>query len=468
MSWLLLFTGLHLAVLYSYNLFHGLAEIFAVVVACGIFMVAWNTRSFNRTPYLTFLGVAYLFVAVLDLLHTLAYQGMGVFHYPGANLATQLWIAARYLEAFSLLAASLLALRRARAELLLALYAVVTALVLWAVFSGLFPVCYSPAVGLTPFKIYSEYLICLTLVAAAMIFWRRAAMLDRTVLRLILASIACTIASELSFTLYIHAYGLANQIGHYLKIISFYLIYRASVSASLKRPYEVLFRDLGVREQRLRASEGRLRAILGNAAALVIFLAPDWKMHEFNLGAQEIFGWQRREVLARDFLSVLIPPEQTGTVEALLRQSLAGNPQRQIDTVMLDKDGKAHHILWNCTRLDGSQEQALGLVISGLDITVRIEYAKEREKLIKSLQEALAQVKTLSGLLPICSHCKKIRDDSGYWRQIEQYVENHSQAEFSHSMCPQCAHKLYPEYFPGPAAEASPRLKKSGNPPKNR
>ena len=191
-------------------------------------------------------------------------------------------------------------------------------------------------------------------------------------------------------------------------------------------------------------------------------------MHEFNLGAQEIFGWQRREVLARDFLQTLIPSGITGTVRGIITNALAGIPQRAVESVMLDRKGQAHHILWNCTRLDDSQGQALGLVISGLDITVRITYAKEREKLIESLQEALAQVKTLSGLLPICSHCKKIRDDSGYWRQIEQYVEKHSQAEFSHSMCPQCAHQLYPDYFPDPAAEASPGLKISGNPPKNR
>lgn len=466
--WLLLFTGLHLTVLYSYNLFHGLAELFSVVVACGIFMVAWNTREFNRTPYLIFLGVAYLFVAGLDVLHTLAYQGMGVFHHPGANLATQLWIAARYLEAFSLLAAPVLALRRVRAELLFTVYAVATAVILAAVFSGHFPECYSPAGGLTPFKIASEYLICLILAAAGLMFWQRAALLDRLVLRLILASIACTVASEFSFTLYAHAYGPANQIGHYLKIISFYLIYRASVVASLRRPYEVLFRDLRVQEQLLRASEGRLRAILENAAALVIFLAPDWKVHEFNLGAQEVFGWQRREVLALDFLSLLIPPAQVKEVESILQRSLAGESIKQVDTVMLDKSGEVHHIFWNCTRIDDRNGQALGLVISGLDLTERVHSAQEREKLIDSLQTALDQVQTLSGLLPICSHCKKVREDTGYWRQIEQYVEKHSHAEFSHSLCPQCAHELYPEYFPDPAEEASLSIKSSGNQLKNR
>ena len=60
------------------------------------------------------------------------------------------------------------------------------------------------------------------------------------------------------------------------------------------------------------------------------------------------------------------------------------------------------------------------------------------------LKDALKKVKTLSGLLPICSRCKKIRDDNGYWNQIETYIQKHSKAEFSHSLCPDCAKEMYP------------------------
>jgi ABC-type nitrate/sulfonate/bicarbonate transport system substrate-binding protein len=71
----------------------------------------------------------------------------------------------------------------------------------------------------------------------------------------------------------------------------------------------------------------------------------------------------------------------------------------------------------------------------------------EREKLICELHNALSKVKQLSGLLPICASCKKVREDSGYWTQIESYVKDHSEAEFSHGICPECAEKLYPEFF---------------------
>ena len=72
---------------------------------------------------------------------------------------------------------------------------------------------------------------------------------------------------------------------------------------------------------------------------------------------------------------------------------------------------------------------------------------KEKSKLIIELQDALEEVKTLSGLIPICSFCKKIRDDNGYWNQIESYIKEHSEAEFSHGICPECAKKQYPEYL---------------------
>jgi len=71
----------------------------------------------------------------------------------------------------------------------------------------------------------------------------------------------------------------------------------------------------------------------------------------------------------------------------------------------------------------------------------------EIESKNKKLEEALAKVKTLSGLLPICASCKKIRDDKGYWNQIEGYIRDHSEAQFSHGICPECAKKLYPELY---------------------
>jgi hypothetical protein len=83
------------------------------------------------------------------------------------------------------------------------------------------------------------------------------------------------------------------------------------------------------------------------------------------------------------------------------------------------------------------------------DITARKQTEAERDKLIQELQEALASVKSLSGLLPICASCKKIRDDKGYWSQVESYISQHSEATFTHGICPDCIKKLYPDLAQG-------------------
>ncbi|MDC7240894.1 MAG: PAS domain-containing protein [Spirochaetales bacterium] len=85
-----------------------------------------------------------------------------------------------------------------------------------------------------------------------------------------------------------------------------------------------------------------------------------------------------------------------------------------------------------------------GLTLILTDITDQKKLESERNKLIDDLQQALDKVKMLSGLLPVCSSCKKIRDDSNNWQPIENYIDEHSEAKFSHSICPECAKKLYP------------------------
>jgi DNA repair exonuclease SbcCD ATPase subunit len=106
--------------------------------------------------------------------------------------------------------------------------------------------------------------------------------------------------------------------------------------------------------------------------------------------------------------------------------------------------------------LTKSRSQAIALAKTTLDlekaniglrkeITEREQAVEQRNRLVSDLKKTLSEVKTLRGFLPICSHCKKIRDDKGYWNQIESYIHKHSDAEFSHGICPECAKKYYPD-----------------------
>jgi signal transduction histidine kinase len=251
--------GLYIVSLQNFNLFHALVELFSIVVACGVFMVAWNSRSFMDNNYILLVGIAYLFVAILDLLHTLAYKGMGVFTGYGTNLATQLWIAARYVESVSLLIAPFFVRRRLRPVAALCAYFAVTGIVVISIFSfDVFPTCFVEGAGLTTFKVASEYLICAVLVAAGFLLWRTRGSFDSRVFRLLMISIALTVASEIAFTLYTDPFGTANMIGHMLKLVSFYLVYRAAIRTGLREPYSLIFRNLKISQERLERANREL------------------------------------------------------------------------------------------------------------------------------------------------------------------------------------------------------------------
>ncbi len=246
----------HLVSPERYLLFHSLTEIFSVVVASAIFAIFWNSRRFFDNGFFLVVGVAYLFVGGIDLLHALAYKGMGVFRADGGNLGIQLWIVARFLQSASLVLGLLLIHRKPRPAALFAGYGAVVSLALATIFVwDVFPNCFIPGDGLTPFKIASELAICAMLGASLGLLFHHRRHFDPGVVRLLAASILVTVASELAFTIYRDVYGPANLIGHILKIVAVYLSYRAFVEVGLARPYSLLFRELKQNEEQLRQAK---------------------------------------------------------------------------------------------------------------------------------------------------------------------------------------------------------------------
>ena len=124
----------------------------------------------------------------------------------------------------------------------------------------------------------------------------------------------------------------------------------------------------------------------------------------------------------------------------------SGMPKQWTERTVHDGDGKERWIHTDKVPVCDKDGKVIGLIVMIQDITKRKQHEAEREKLILDLQRALAEVKTLSGMLPICATCKKIRDDQGYWQKLENFVRAHSGAEFSHSICPDCMRLLYPQF----------------------
>jgi diguanylate cyclase (GGDEF)-like protein len=241
--------GLYLISLYSYLLFHSVAEIFSIVIGCCIFILTWNSRHRLDNGYLLLLGIAFLFVSVVDILHTLAYKGMGVFPGYDANLPTQLWIVARYIQGISLLVAPAFLRRTLNVNLVFGVYTVATIIVLVAIFADAFPVCYVEGFGLTQFKIISEYIIAIILLGALVLLFYHRADFDKKVLQWLIASLVLTVIAELAFTFYVSVYGLGNLIGHFLKFIAFFLIYIAVVEMGIEKPQRLLFINLQRKEE---------------------------------------------------------------------------------------------------------------------------------------------------------------------------------------------------------------------------
>ena len=254
----LLIVVLYLISLRHFLLFHSVVEIFSVIIASGVFMVAWNARRFHDNDYFLCIGLSYLFVAVLDLMHTLTYEHMGVLPESGPNLPLQFWIAARLLQSLSLLCAPLFIRRRMNVTAALWALAVLLALILVSIFYWkIFPECYVEGRGLTPFKVGSEYAVCVIFLASIALLYRERRAFDPRVLKLLVISILVSIVSEVAFAHYLHTADQIHRIGHLLKLVSFYLFYKAIIETALMKPYDLLFRNLKQSEEALRLSENK-------------------------------------------------------------------------------------------------------------------------------------------------------------------------------------------------------------------
>jgi len=291
--WPFLCLGLYVTSLHSFLLFHTVAETFSIVIAFSLFVIAWNTRHLGASTYVLLIGIASLFIGIVDFVHTLSYKGIGIFSGYDANLPAQLWIGARYMEALSFLGAAWLIDRKPRPGVVFAVYLTATVLLLAAIFSGtMFPDCYVEGWGLTPFKIVSEYVISGILIASLAVLWFRREKFDRQVLGFIALSVAFSIASELAFTFYIDVYGRWNLIGHFLKIFAFYFIYRAIIVTGLENPYRLLFYDL-------KRQREELETIIDASPSMIIFKDRENRLVRVNRAFAEAVNQPKRDIEGR-------------------------------------------------------------------------------------------------------------------------------------------------------------------------
>jgi PAS domain S-box-containing protein len=238
----------------------------------------------------------------------------------------------------------------------------------------------------------------------------------------------------------------------------------------------------------LRASQEFTRSIIDCSLDMIIAVDNDRRITEFNLAAQRTFGYPVDEVLGKRVDVLYASPDEGLRIseDLVAKQGYV----REIWNVR--KNGEFFPCLVAASLLRDTQGQRMGAMGISRDITqqkkaevalrqlnedlerrvrertLQLENANrelqaqmaerqrlehEREEVIRQLSDALGKVKTLGGLLPICSHCKKIRDDKGYWNRLEDFISSHSGAEFTHGICPECTAKYFPEVSDQPVRD---------------
>ncbi len=247
------------AVYQGFLLFHTAAEMFSIAVAVAAMMVASTSRKFVTQHFVVFVSIAIGWCAGLDLIHTLAFKGMHLLPGESANPATQLWVAARMLQALALLVSPLLLQRKLPPGSIHLGFGVIFLLVIASIVTGLFPTAYIDGQGLTTFKIYTEYVIIAILGTALFLFWRYRALMSTPVFYGMAAAILFMMASEFAFTQYVSVYAQSNLVGHVLKIFAYWFVFVALVQSTVREPFLRLQEEVQAREK--LAEE---RAVLSN------------------------------------------------------------------------------------------------------------------------------------------------------------------------------------------------------------
>jgi len=229
----------------------------------------------------------------------------------------------------------------------------------------------------------------------------------------------------------VHAHPILDEHGQVTQMIeySFDITARKHTETAIKES-ETKFRSV--------AQSAKDAIITADKAGIIVFC---------NAAAQKLFGYSEDELVGQ-FVSILMPERFREAHERGMARFAATGKSNLIDGTIelfgLTQKAREFPVELSLSSwMSGEDIFYTGII---RDTSERKQHEKERDALIDSLQKSLNKVRKLSGLLPICASCKKIRDDKGYWNQIEGYIRDHSEAEFSHGICPGCSRKLYPEY----------------------
>ncbi len=195
-------------------------------------------------------------------------------------------------------------------------------------------------------------------------------------------------------------------------------------------------------EEEIKTAREYTQNLIDSSLDMIMSTDNERRLVEFNRAAEKAFGYRKEEILGEKVDVLYADPKEGERVHETVLKT--GKSVEEITNIR--ENGTVFRSLLSATLLKDATGRVIGKMGISRDIEEKKQAEEEREKLISELQDALKEIKTLRGILPLCSFCKKIRDDKGYWEQVDVYIHKHSQADISHSICPECAKEHYPDF----------------------
>ena len=390
---------------------HALLETLSIVVAALVFAVSWNAYSEKLPANIVLLGCAFAGVALLDFSHTLSYNGMPDYvTASGPEKAINFWLVSRFLAAVALLAVALLPWRPFRVPrtryLLLTAVIVLTALTHWVllIHQDLLPHTFIPGEGLTPLKVYSEYVIILIcLAAAAALLWRMREPQPFNAVAL-LGAIGALAMSEFLFTLYADVTDIYNLLGHVYKVASNLFIYRAIFVTAVKNPY-----------QRLNESQGKLKATLDAIPDLLFEVDLGGHFLDYRAPHPEMLAVLPEKFMGRTVREAL-PADAAEEIMLALNEAHETGWSRGRQFALQMPQGRMWFEL-SISRKAGETDEGLRFIVLSRDITGRKTGEREVLRLsqlfaaLSRCNEAIVRSNSVEELLPVI--CRDVVEHGG-------------------------------------------------------